>query len=192
MTARTENLSSLRGNRWRIMLWGTGALILLLPLVAMQFTDEVAWDAADFVIIGTLLAIARGAYELAARMSGNTAYRAAVGIALTAAVILIWMNLAVGLMGSENNPANLMYGGVLAVGILGTVIVRARPSGMARTLCATAFAQALVAVIALLAGAPKSFAEIVVLNALFVALFLTSAWLFRRAEPEQTPAGAAP
>lgn len=47
-----------------------------------------------------MLAIACGTYELAARMTRNTVYRAAVGIAVAVAFILIWMNLAVGSIGS--------------------------------------------------------------------------------------------
>ena len=85
-------------------------------------------------------------------MTGNSAYRAAVGVALAAAFILVWVNLAVGIIGSEDNPANVMYGGVLAVGIIGAIIARFQPHGMARALVATALAQALVAVIALIAG----------------------------------------
>ncbi len=50
------------------------------------------------------------------------AYRFAVGVALAAAFLLVWMNLAVGLIGSEDNPANLMYFGVLAVGFIGAII----------------------------------------------------------------------
>jgi hypothetical protein len=172
------------------------ALILLLPLVAMQFTDEVDWDETDFVVMGAMLFAACGTYELAARMTGNVAYRAAVGVAVVAAFILVWMNLAVGIIGSEDNPANLMYGGVLAVAILGALVVRFQPRGMARTLAATALAQALVGVIALIAGLGSTGANwprvIVVLTAFFAALWLLSAWLFRKAAREQTSAGAAP
>ncbi len=172
------------------------ALILLLPLVAMQFTDEVVWDETDFVVMGAMLFGACGAYELAARMTGNIAYRAAVGVAVVAAFILVWMNLAVGIIGSEDNPANLMYGGVLAVGILGALIVRFQPNGMARALAATALAQALVGVIALLAGWGSTGANwpgaIVFLTGFFAVLWLVSAWLFRKAAREQTPSAAAP
>jgi hypothetical protein len=42
----TSDGSGRRGSRWRLAIWGTAALILLLPLLAMQFTDEVAWDLA--------------------------------------------------------------------------------------------------------------------------------------------------
>jgi hypothetical protein len=196
MAGNTENGGGRRGGRWRIAVRGTAAFLLLLPLVAMQFTDEVNWDATDFAVFGAMLAVACGTYELAARMTGNRAYRAAVGVAIAAAFILVWMNLAVGIIGNEDNPANLMYGGVLAVGIIGAVIARFQPDGMARALVATALAQALVAVIALIAGSgstgPTRPWNIVMLTGLFAALWLISAWLFRKAAREQTPAGAAP
>jgi hypothetical protein len=152
--------------------------MLLLPLFAMQVTDEVDWDVADFALFGAMLVGAGGTFELAARMTGNNAYRAAVGVALAAAFILVWMNLAVGIIGNEDNPANLMYGGVLAVGIIGAVIARFQPHGMARALVATALAQALVAVIA---GLGYTF----ILTGFFVALWLISAWLFRKAHVAQ-------
>ena len=183
------------GSLWRIAVWGTAAVILLLPLIAMQFTDEVAWDETDFIVFGAMLAAACGAFELAARMTGNTAYRAAVGVAVVAAFILVWMNLAVGIIGSEDNPANLMYGGVLAVGFIGAVIARFRPDGMARALVATAFAQTLAGLVALIAGWGSTGENwpqvIVVLTLFFAALWLLSAWLFRKAAREQTSASAA-
>jgi len=172
------------------------AFILLLPLLAMQFTDEVVWDLADFAVAGVLLFGASLTYELIARRkAGNIAYRAAVGVAVAAALLLVWMNLAVGIIGNEGNPANLMYIGVLAVGIIGALIARFKPHGMARALVATAVAQALVAVIALTAGMVPAYNpayEILILNGFFVALWVGSAWLFRSAAQEQPPAGAAP
>ncbi|WP_438011661.1 hypothetical protein WME89_25305 [Sorangium sp. So ce321] len=188
MAGTTDSGGGRRGSPWRMAVWGAAALVLLLPLVAMQFTEEVAWDLADFVIFGAMLVGACGTYELAARSTGNRAYRAAVGVALAAAFVLVWMNLAVGIIGNEENPANLMYGGVLAVGIVGAIIARFQPHGMGRAMVATALAQALVAVIAVIAGLGYTF----VLTGFFVALWLTSAWLFRRAARERAHAGAAP
>jgi hypothetical protein len=81
---------------------------------------------------------------------------------------------------------------VLAVGIIGAIIARFQPDGMARALVATALAQALVAVIALIAGMgyPASPPlELLFLNGFFAALWLISAWLFRKAAREQTPPG---
>jgi hypothetical protein len=152
--------------------------------MAMQFTDEVKWDETDFIVFGAMLVAACGTYELAARATGSLAFRAAVGVALAAAFLLVWINLAVGIIGSEDNPANLMYFGVLAVAIVGAVIAGFRPSGLARVLIVTAVAQAFVAVVAILGGfgLPASGPlELLLLNAFFAALWLVSAWLFRRA-----------
>ena len=187
MAKAVENGSGHRGVRWRITVWGAAAFLLLLPLVAMQFTDEVNWDKTDFIVFGAMLAVACGTYELAARVTASRAYRAAIGTAVAAAFILVWMNLAVGIIGTEDNPLNLMYGGVLAAAIVGAVVARFRPDGMARAMVATAIAQASVAAIAQVAG---HFTW--VLTAAFVALWLGSASLFRKAAREQIPGGAAP
>jgi len=185
MARSAGNDEGQRGSRWRIAAWGSAAILLLLPLLAMQFTDEVDWDETDFVVFGAMLAIACGTFELSARMTGNALYRAAVGVAVVAAFILVWINLAVGIIGNEDNPANLMYGGVLAVAIIGAVIGRFRPIGMANALLATALAQALAGAIALIAGlgstAPSFPEAIVVLTGFFAGLWLISAWLFRKA-----------
>ncbi len=184
MAGNTEQGGGRRGSRWRIAVWATAALILLLPLLAMQFTDEMRWGPADFVIVGALLLGACLTYELVARTVANTAYRAAVGVAVAAALILVWLSIGVGIIGRDGDPANLMYFGVLAVGIIGAFIARFRPRGMARALFATALAQGLIAVIAILAGLGQPYSgplELLGLNGFFVALFVGSAWLFRRA-----------
>lgn len=126
----------------------------------------------------------------------KAAYRSALAVAIATAFILLWLMGAVGVIGVEGDRADLMYFGVLAVGIIGAVIARFQPEGMARALLATALAQALVAVIALIAGkhqAPiSSVFEILGLNGFFVALFIGSAWLFRRAARKQPAADAGP
>ena len=93
------------------------AVLLLLPFVAMQITEEVAWDLADFAVAGTLLFGAGLTYEFASRKTaGNIAYQVAVGVAVVASLLLVWVNLAVGLIGTEDNLANLMYFAVIALG----------------------------------------------------------------------------
>ncbi len=178
---------------WRLALWGVAVLLLLLPLVAMQFTDEVAWDLADFVVFGLMLVGACGAYELATRMTSHTIFRAAAAVALVAAFLLVWLSLGVGIIGQDGDPANLMYFGVLAVGIIGAVVARFRPGGLARALLATALAQALVAAIALVArlGEPWSGPlELAALNGFFIAMFAGSAWLFHLAARERSQGDA--
>lgn len=114
----------------------------------------------------------------------RTAYRSALGVAVATAFILVWLSLGVGIIGADGDRANMMYFGVLAVGIIGAIIARFQPEGMARALFAMAIAQALVAAIALALGLgyPASPPlELVGLNGMFIALFVGSALLFRRA-----------
>ncbi|MEW6743973.1 MAG: hypothetical protein AB1486_14575 [Planctomycetota bacterium] len=106
----------------------------------------------------------------------NTAYRVAVGIAVAAALLLVWMQ---GAVATADDSPGLIFLGVLVVGLIGTVIARFRPQGMARALFATALAQALVAVMAMIAW--KQYVEISILNGFFIALWIGSALLFRKA-----------
>ena len=126
----------------------------------------------------------------------NATYRFATGVALAAAFLLVWIALAVGIIGVEGDPFDLMYVGVLAVGVIGAIVARFLPVGMARALFATALAQASVAVIALIAGkhqsSVSSVPEILILNGFFVALFVGSALLFRYSARKQLPASAGP
>lgn len=162
---------------WRLALWGTALGLLALPWVAMQVTAEVAWGLGDFVLFGAMLAAACGAFELAAWRTGSRMYRAAAGVAVVTAFLLVWLNLAVGLIGSEDNPANRMYAGVLLVGAGGALLARFRAPGMAWALVATAAAQGLVTLVSWALGLGHAFA----LTGGFMALWLTSAALFRRA-----------
>ena len=118
-------------------------------------------------------------------------YRFAIVLALATAFVLVWLIGAVGVIGVEGDPFDLMYFAVLAVGIVGAIITRLQPRGMARALFATALAQALVTVIALIAGkhqsSVSSVPEILILNGFFIALFLGSARLFGNAAREETP-----
>ncbi len=155
-----------------------------------------AWDVVDFTFFGAMLLGVGAIYTLAKRKADNTAYRFAVGVALAAAFILIWVNGAVGIIGDESNHANMMYIGVLAVGIIGAIIARFQPYGMVRAMYATALAQVLVAVIALIAGlgstGPILPEDILILTGLFIALWLLSARLFRKAARQQLTIGAEP
>lgn len=96
------------------------ALILCIPLVAMQFTDEVKWSIVDFIIMGILIFSTGFAYVLLTRSSSTIIHRAAVALAIGSTFLLIWVNLAVGLIGSGPNAANLMYIGIVAIIIIGT------------------------------------------------------------------------
>ncbi len=174
------------------------ALVVALILVAVGVIgtpDELADLLGEIGVLALAIIGAIIAYK--ETKTYNTAYRSAVGVALGAVYILVWISLAVGIIGDPGDIANLMYLGVLAVGIIGVLIAGSQPRGMARALFATAFAQALVGVIAaLMAGKYQaevgSVSAIIALNAFFVMLFSVSAMLFHSAAKEQSPVNAEP
>ena len=122
-------------------------------------------------------------------MTSNTAYRSAVAVAVGAAVFLVWGMAALGVVGVEGDPADLMFFGVLAVGIGGAIVARLQPDGMARAMLVTSAATILVGVIALMLGKHRaeysSVIEILGLTGMFATLFAGSAWLFRSAAAQQ-------
>jgi len=161
------------------------AMILLIPAAAMVFkVDGWAWGPLDFVVMWALMAGAGFAYKLATRKTVSLAYRAAAGLAVGTAFILTWINGAVGIVGSEDNPANLMYIGVVVVGLIGVAIARFQADRMAVVLFSMALAQMLVPLIALIIST-HDFAPGVLpvfgLNAVFALAFIGSGLLFRLA-----------
>jgi len=165
------------------------AFLLLIPLVAMQFTREVVWALSDFIIAGVLLFGTGLTYVVVSRLGNTTSYRLGAGVAVLAGLLLIWINLAVGFLGSEDNPANLLFGAVLAVASVGALVARFRPLGMARAMFAAAFTQFLVPLVAALIYKPEvdlGMLKVLLLNTIFSGIWATSGWLFRRAavQPE--------
>jgi drug/metabolite transporter (DMT)-like permease len=145
--------------RWRPVVWVVGAVMLLVALVAKQFVGEPNW-VDHLAQTGALLIGVGFAVELASRKTGKAAYRAAMGLALGSALLLAW--------------------------VIGAIIARLKPEGMARAMFATVVALMLAAGIALFGplGSPHSEPlEIVSIHGFFVALFLGSAVLFRKAAP---------
>jgi hypothetical protein len=116
---------------------------------------------------------------------GNTAYRLATAVALFAAALQVWMNLAVGVVGSEDNPVNMAFFLVVVTAGACAFTARLRADGMARAMLAVAGVQALVAAAIATAPAtvrddPKGPLGVLVLSAGFTALWLLSAALFHR------------
>ena len=78
----------------------TSVILLLIPLIAMQFTNEVNWTLLDFVVAGVLLLSTGLMCELAIRKINKIKYRIAVCTALLIILLLIWAELAVGIFGT--------------------------------------------------------------------------------------------
>ena len=131
----------------RIAGWSLAAALMAAPLIAMQFTREVAWTPSDFVFAGVMLGGVGLLFELTFRLTGDWFYRGGVAAALAGAFFTVWATGAVGIIGDEGDPANLLFFWVLAIGLLGAMIARFRARGMACAMGAAAAAQTTVAAI---------------------------------------------
>lgn len=164
-------------------------LLLLIPLVAMQYTTEVNWTFSDFVFAAVVLFGAGATFVLIARMGNNGTYRLAAGVGVVAGLLLVWANAAVGLVGSSHHPANLLYAAVLLVALGGAIAARFRPLGTSNAMFAAALTYVVVTAIALFVWKPTGAAaepsahqlNVLVANGVFAALWAVSGLLFRRA-----------
>jgi hypothetical protein len=163
------------------------ALALALIVVAIVVPGSGGSPADGMALAVSGLMIIAGIGVVAATRQSKT-YRLAVSLALLATLILFWMIGAVGLLGPEigRNTADLIYLGVPAVGVIGAIIARCRPRGMARAMFATAIAVMVLPVILVAGQTPLSpniagdaFPHgLLLLHAPFAALYGGSGWLF--------------
>jgi hypothetical protein len=156
-------------------------MLLAIPLVAMQYTDEVQWDPPDFLIMGVLLMATGLALEWAIRRKGPLGSRAAWTLALLSTFLMVWTNMATGLLGGEDNPANMLLLTVPLVGAVGATLARLQPRGMAFTLFAMAVLHLSLTAIAASQGwrpLRQGLIDIWAPNGFFILLFLSGAALF--------------
>ena len=182
MAKDAENMTRRGGIPWRVLGWGTAALLLLLPYVA-----DAPWTASDFVFAAVMIGSVGLAFELIVHKSSSVTYRAGAVLAVVGAFLTVWVNGAVGMIGSEGNPYNLLFGGVLVVALAGAIVARFEPAGMARAMAVTAIAQAAVGAFGLsanLLGGSLSIA--------FAGLWVLAAALFFAAAPGRTRGSAKP
>lgn len=141
------HLQQSHGKKWRLVGWGLASGVLLTPLVAMQFTPEVKWTLSDFTFAAVLIGSVGLLYEFTVRRSANLMYRGGVAAALAASFLTVWINGAVGMIGSEDNPYNLIFLGVILVALVGATISRFEASGMGVAMAVAALAQAVAGMI---------------------------------------------
>ncbi len=163
------------------------AIILAVPAIAMQFSDEVKWSPFDFVAAGLALGGSGSMLVILRRRSANASYRIGIGMSIFTALLLAWVNGAVGIIGSEDNPMNLLYFLVLLGCLIGAIVSRFEASGLVRTLFVTAIAVACVPVIAFIIMRPPldiGLFRVFILNAAFAMLFAGAGACFLRATRE--------
>ena len=87
-------------NKRLIIIVLTSVTLLFIPLIVMQFTDEVNWTLFDFAVAGALLLGTGLMCELVMRKINKIKYRIVICVALLVALLLIWAELAVGIFGT--------------------------------------------------------------------------------------------
>ncbi|GLV24185.1 hypothetical protein [Sphingobium sp. Cam5-1] len=85
------------GRGWRLAPWAAIAIILMVPLVAMRFTDEVRWTGHDFLVAGVLLVSAVLIYQVGARLITGRGRRLLWAGAIFIVTMLLWAEGAVGI-----------------------------------------------------------------------------------------------
>ena len=153
--------------RWRLIGWGGAALLLAIP-----WLTNFPWTASDFIVMGVMFAITGVTIELAVRSSTDWAHRLGALVAILAGFLTVWVNLAVGMIGSDDNPYNLWFGGVLAIAISAALLSRSSAT-MAGMMVVTALAQAAVSVFGLSTDLRGG-----VLSLAFAGLWLLAAGMF--------------
>ena len=90
----------MKNKRLKIILTAV-AILLLIPFIAMQFTDEVSWTSFDFVVMGIILISTGLLCELAMRKVPKIKHRLALCLAIVGAFLIVWAELAVGIFGTQ-------------------------------------------------------------------------------------------
>ena len=143
------------------------------------------WDLLDFLVFGAMIAALVVIVIVARRTSRNRTYRFAMAVAAVGGFLVAWVNGAVGIIGNEENDANLLFFGVLAVGVVGALLARLRAAGMVRVLVVMAAAQVSIAIFAIAMGlgetSPIWPRGLILMTVFFTGFWLLSALLFSKA-----------
>lgn len=166
--------SRARAVRWR--LWIAAAAIWLSALAATAVFETWNWGAEDFAILAAFLFGGCACVEFVSRFNRRRTYIAGFGLILLGMMVMAWINLAVGIIGSEDHPGNRMFLALPAIALMGALLSRFEPRGLAITASALAAGQLAIAVIAYLSGMGFIFP----MTAAFMTIWMTSAWLFQK------------
>jgi len=96
---QNETFTIMQNKRLMAILLGV-ALLLLVPLIAMQFTNEVNWTTGDFIVASILLMGTGLTCELVLRKVKRLKHRLLICGAILLALFLVWAELAVGIFGT--------------------------------------------------------------------------------------------
>lgn len=164
-------------SRWAALRWLAVAALLGLPW-ATQVGDQ--WKPVAFLLGGGFIIGCMLVYEFAARRSASAAYRAGVAIAGATSFLIVWINVAVGIV-SEDDPANLGYFLMILTAMVGAFAAAFQAGGLARAMLGVAAAQMILALIVATAPSTDHPLGVLIISGFLAALWLISAGCFRKA-----------
>jgi hypothetical protein len=183
MTSDVRATSDWSRSGWRYAMWAIAAALAGFALYAWE---AVTVGEYGLVVVAIMFALVAVVVERAAATRARWAYGVGIAIAVLTALGQMWMNLAVGIIGSEDNPTNLIFFLIPLAVLTGLPLLR-RPGRLAWLLAAAAVGQVIGAVYGTLAplGPPEPemapLGGIIILTAYFAGLWLNAAALFRAA-----------
>ena len=142
----------------------------------MRFTGEDAWTAFDFVVFSVMVGAVCAGFELAMRLSNQWTYRLGAIMSVMGGFLMVWANLAVGIIGNEEDPRNLMFYGVLLIGVVGALVTKFNARGLTWTVRTMAAAQ----VVIFLVSALLDWALLPVFTVFYVSLWVIAGELFKK------------
>ncbi len=160
-------------------------LILIAPAIGELTVEGWEWGVGGFLLMGTLLFVTFLMIELIAKYSPNKLYKAAVALTTLTTFGIIYVNLAVGIIGDGNNTS-ACYFLVVPVGFIGLAASRLKPKGLSITAFLMAAVVLLVPTIAFLLSDPHIMEEpgplkVFILSAFLASAYVCSGLLFRQA-----------
>lgn len=123
-------------NPWRIAGWGLIATLLSLPAI-LRFP----WSPGDFIVMGIMLSTVGLGIEFLVRRSGNAFVRLGSIVGVLTCFLTVWVNLAVGMIASEDNPYNQLFLLPILAFIGGGFVTRLQAQGMTKVMIVAAVIQ---------------------------------------------------
>ena len=163
---------------------------LLFPFIAVESADALGLSEDDaffdrlpllllaLILIGIIIAVVL-------TWKNKSGIRSALGLALFTSFLIVWMNAAVGIIGSEENRINIIYYGLVIFSIIWVMFENYSVLGFARSMFASMIVAVLLGVsVMIIAGINGvsfiGLIQIAALNGMFATLYGISALLFRR------------
>lgn len=180
MTSSVQTIDDWRRDPWRYLMWVVAGGLVLVAALAIE---EIRQGEYARVILAAMFGVGCAIVELGARKSAGWAYKAGLIVAVLTGLGQAYMNVVVGLIGSADNPFNLMFFLIVALTLTGSLIVQCRAPGMVWVMGAAALAQVAAGVVGGMmvpgdVGEPQP-AGIMFLTVYFAGLWLNAAALFR-------------